>query len=106
MQLKSIHQLFLDCNQKITTDTRKIVDGSIYFALKGENFNGNNFAADALAKGCIYAIVDETQHVKGDKYILVDDVLSAMQQLANYHRLQLNIPVLAITGSNGKTTTK
>jgi UDP-N-acetylmuramoyl-tripeptide--D-alanyl-D-alanine ligase len=106
MQIRSIHQLFLDCNQKITTDTRKIVEGSVYFALKGENFNGNNFAADALAKGCAYAIVDEAQYVKGDKYILVNDVLSTMQQLANYHRMQLNIPVLAITGSNGKTTTK
>src|ERR1700756_2303969 len=106
MDIKSLHQIFLNCNQKITTDTRKISEGSVYFALKGENFNGNNFAADALAKGCAYAIVDEPQHLHGEKYILVDDVLSTMQQLANYHRVHLNIPVLAITGSNGKTTTK
>jgi UDP-N-acetylmuramoyl-tripeptide--D-alanyl-D-alanine ligase len=106
MDIRSLHQIFLSCDQKITTDTRKIVEGSVYFALKGENFNGNSFAADALAKGCAYAVVDEAQHVKGEKCILVDDVLIAMQQLANYHRKQLTIPVLAITGSNGKTTTK
>lgn len=106
MNIQSIHEIFLRCNQKISTDTRKITEGSVYFALKGENFNGNNFAAEALARGCAYVVVDEAKQVKGDKYILVDDVLGAMQQLANYHRTQLNISVIAITGSNGKTTTK
>ena len=106
MDIKSIHDIFLRCNQKITTDTRIIIEGSVYFALKGEKFNGNNFAADPRAKGSAYAVVDEQQHVKDDKYILVDDVLTTLQQLASYHRAQLNIPVIAITGSNGKTTTK
>ena len=106
MDSRSLHEIFLRCDQKITTDTRKIVEGSVYFALKGENFNGNKFAADALAKGSAYAVVDEKEVVTGDKYILVEDVLSALQQLANYHRKQLTIPVIAITGSNGKTTTK
>ncbi len=106
MDLKSLHTIFLSCNQKITTDTRKISEGSIYFALKGENFNGNNFAEDALTKGCAYTVIDEKQYFKGDKYILVEDVLATLQQLANYHRKQLSIPVIAITGSNGKTTSK
>ncbi|MGZ3861970.1 MAG: UDP-N-acetylmuramoyl-tripeptide--D-alanyl-D-alanine ligase [Bacteroidia bacterium] len=106
MDIHNLHQIFLGCGQKITTDTRKIVEGSVYFALKGENFNGNTFAADALAKGCEYVVVDEKQQVKSDKYILVDDVLTALQQLANYHRKYSDLPVIAITGSNGKTTTK
>lgn len=106
MDIKSIHEIFLRCHQSITTDTRKIAAGSVYFALKGENFNGNNFAADALKKGCAYVVVDEKAVVKNDKYILVNDVLATLQQVANYHRAQLNIPVIAIKGSNGKTTTK
>lgn len=106
MDIQSLHQIFLSCGQKITTDTRKIVEGSVYFALKGENFNGNTFAADALAKGCAYAVVDEPQQVKGDNYILVADVLTTLQQLANHHRKYSDLPVIAITGSNGKTTTK
>jgi len=117
MDIKAIHAIFLRCNQKITTDTRKITEGSVYFALKGENFNGNNFATEALAKGCVYAVVDDLtqalatgeggiQVCDKEKYILVSDVLATLQQLANYHRAQLNIPVIAITGSNGKTTTK
>lgn len=106
MEIRSLHEIFLRCGQKITTDTRKIESGSVYFALKGDKFNGNEFADDALSKGAAYVVVDEPQRVKGDKYILVQDVLTALQQLANYHRLQLTIPVIAITGSNGKTTTK
>ncbi|HWY38060.1 MAG TPA: Mur ligase domain-containing protein, partial [Bacteroidia bacterium] len=103
MDIRSLHEIFLRCNQKITTDTRKITEGSVYFALKGENFNGNDFAADALAKGCSYVVIDEAKHVKNHSYILVADVLTALQQLANYHRKYINLPVLAITGSNGKT---
>lgn len=90
----------------ISTDTRKIEPNSIFFSLKGQNFNGNKFAIEALNLGAAYAIIDDSTYNISDKTLLVDDVLSTLQQLANYHRTQLNIPVLAITGSNGKTTTK
>jgi UDP-N-acetylmuramoyl-tripeptide--D-alanyl-D-alanine ligase len=101
-----LYNKFISCNQNITTDTRKITKGCIYFALKGEKFDGNIFAEDALEQGAAYAVVDNAKVVKDDKYILVNDVLATLQQLANYHRKQLNIPVIGITGSNGKTTTK
>lgn len=91
---------------KISTDTRKITPGSVFFSLKGEKYNANEFAADALAKGASYAVVDETKWVKDNRYFLVDDVLKTLQQLARYHRDQLTIPVVALTGSNGKTTSK
>src|SRR5579863_5245914 len=90
----------------IQTDTRKIQAGDIFFALKGPNFNGNNFAAQALDKNAAYVIIDEPQPVNSEKVFLVDDVLGTMQLLAKYHRQALNIPFIAITGSNGKTTTK
>ncbi len=90
----------------ISTDTRKINIGSIFFALKGPNFNANRFAEDALKKGAAYCIVDEKEFATNPKCILVDDVLKCLQNLANHHRRQLNIPVIAIVGSNGKTTTK
>ncbi|MBD8487996.1 UDP-N-acetylmuramoyl-tripeptide--D-alanyl-D-alanine ligase [Echinicola sp. CAU 1574] len=92
----------------VSTDTRKIGQGNIFFALKGPNFNANSFAAQALEIGAATVVIDEEAYlVKGDeRYILVKDVLTALQQLANYHRKQLDIPFLAITGSNGKTTTK
>jgi UDP-N-acetylmuramoyl-tripeptide--D-alanyl-D-alanine ligase len=90
----------------ISTDTRKIAEGSIFFALKGPNFNANTFAEEALNKGAAYCVVDEKEFAANPKCILVDDVLKCLQNLANYHRKQLNIPVLAIVGSNGKTTTK
>ena len=90
----------------VTTDSRKAVPGTIFFALHGENFNGNQFAASALKQGCNYAVIDEEQYYAGDKYILVKDSLAALQELARYHREQLKIPFIAITGSNGKTTTK
>jgi UDP-N-acetylmuramoyl-tripeptide--D-alanyl-D-alanine ligase len=101
-----LYTKFLSCNQNITTDTRKITKGCIYFALKGEKFDGNIFAEDALEQGATYAVVDNAKVAKDDKYILVHDVLTTLQQLANHHRKQLNIPVIGITGSNGKTTTK
>lgn len=94
------------CGQKVCTDTRKIEPGAVFFALKGDNFNGNLFAAKALEQGCAYAVVDEKAAGEGEKYVLVDDVLKTLQQLATYHRRLFNIPVIAITGSNGKTTTK
>ncbi|MEZ4921985.1 MAG: UDP-N-acetylmuramoyl-tripeptide--D-alanyl-D-alanine ligase [Crocinitomicaceae bacterium] len=90
----------------ITTDTRKLDNGAIFFALKGANFNGNEFASKAIEEGCSYAVVDEQQYAVNEKCILVDNVLKTLQDLANFHRKQFDIPVLGITGSNGKTTTK
>ncbi len=91
----------------ITTDTRKCVPGSIFIALKGERFNGNEFAQQALASGAEYAIIDEKEYSNGDpRIILVDDCLCTLQKLARYHRRILNKPVIGITGTNGKTTTK
>lgn len=91
---------------RISTDSRNIEPNSIFFALKGENFNGNRFAADALKKGAAYAVVDEEEVLISEKTILVGDVLQSLKNLANFHRKKLAIPVLAITGTNGKTTTK
>lgn len=90
----------------ISTDTRKISPDSIFFALKGEKFNANEFADSALEKGAKAVVIDQKSYAKDERYILVDDVLKALQELANYHRKQLNIPIIAITGTNGKTTTK
>jgi len=90
----------------VTTDSRNIPANSIFFALKGANFNGNAFAEEALSKGASYAVIDESEFAINDRTILVDDVLSCLQQLAQYHRNQLGVPILAITGTNGKTTTK
>ncbi|MFY9154200.1 MAG: UDP-N-acetylmuramoyl-tripeptide--D-alanyl-D-alanine ligase [Prolixibacteraceae bacterium] len=90
----------------VTTDSRNIPSGSIFFALKGENFNGNKFAADALTKGAAFSVIDEPEYRLNDSFILVDNVLESLQKLARFHRDQLAIPILAITGTNGKTTTK
>jgi UDP-N-acetylmuramoyl-tripeptide--D-alanyl-D-alanine ligase len=90
----------------ICTDTRKISEGCLFFALKGPNFNANTFAAEALQKGAAYCIIDDPEYQEGERCILVDDVLASLQGLAKHHRLQMNIPVIAIVGSNGKTTTK
>ena len=90
----------------ICTDTRTITPGCLFFALKGENFNANTFAQKALEQGAAFAIVDNEKYVSNDQYILVPDVLTALQDLAKYHRQQLTIPVIGLTGSNGKTTTK
>jgi len=102
---EQLYQLFLS-NPIICTDTRKISKGCIFISLKGDNFNGNNFAIQALTDGASYAVIDEVQSSNDNRLLLVDDGLKALQQLANYHRRQLKIPVLAITGSNGKTTSK
>lgn len=93
-------------HSNICTDTRKIVAGDLFFALKGANFNGNKFAAKALELGAAYVVVDEAEVVADERFLLVDDVLQSLQALARYHRQQLDIAVLAISGSNGKTTTK
>lgn len=90
----------------VSTDTRKIEPGCLFFALKGPHFNGNAFAVQALALGAAFAVVDEPAAVTDPRCLLVEDVLTALQQLAHHHRRQLRIPFLAITGSNGKTTTK
>ena len=107
MKLSALYQIFLDC-QSVTTDSRNCPDGSLFIALKGESFNGNAFAKLALDSGCAFAIIDEIQYaIEGDqRYILVDDCLQTLQQLANYHRRQLGTQVIGITGTNGKTTTK
>jgi len=105
MEIKSLYTLY----QKsflVDTDTRKIRKGTIYFALTGENFNGNTFAEEALKKGASYSVVDDVKYATSDNIILVKNVLTTLQELATHHRLQLNIPIIALTGSNGKTTTK
>ena len=104
MNIKSLHKLFLESNS-VCTDTRKLQDNDIFFALKGENFNGNKFAKQAIEDGAKYAIIDEKEF-EGDNTIIVKDVLETLQELATYHRTQLNISIIALTGSNGKTTTK
>lgn len=91
---------------QISTDTRKIAPGSLFFALKGDKFDANTFAEQALAAGAAYAIIDNADYNKQGQYILVDDVLSTLQDLARHHRRQLTIPVIGLTGTNGKTTTK
>ncbi|MBS1519948.1 MAG: UDP-N-acetylmuramoyl-tripeptide--D-alanyl-D-alanine ligase [Bacteroidetes bacterium] len=90
----------------ISTDTRKIATGSLFFALKGEKFDANTFAEQAIASGAAYAVIDNPEYQKGNQYLLVEDVLAALQDLARYHRRQLTIPVVGLTGTNGKTTTK
>ena len=104
MKIKTIYSYFLAGNS-VCTDTRKLNKNDIFFALKGDNFNGNKFAEQALQKGAKYAIIDEKEY-KSKNTILVEDVLKTLQKLAAYHREQLNIPIIALTGSNGKTTTK
>ncbi|UNZ00295.1 UDP-N-acetylmuramoyl-tripeptide--D-alanyl-D-alanine ligase [Zhouia spongiae] len=104
MKTEDLYNVFLNCN-KVCTDTRKIEEGDLFFALKGDHFDGNAYAEEALKKGAGYAVIDNPQYsVKNT--ILVGNVLHTLQQLANYHRKQLTIPVVALTGSNGKTTTK
>ena len=90
----------------VDTDTRNIRKNTIFFALKGDNFNGNTFAEQALKLGASYAVVDEKDFQTNDRILLVADVLKALQELANFHRKQLHIPIIGLTGSNGKTTTK
>ena len=90
----------------VQTDTRKLSAGDLYFALKGPSFNGNHFAKQALERGAVYAIIDEKEYATDDRLIVVGNTLETLQQLARHHRQQFNVPVIAITGSNGKTTTK
>ncbi len=105
MNLIDIYQLFLH-HQQVTTDSRHCPAGSLFFALKGERFDGNQYASKALKAGCAYAIIDDPACYEGERTILVDDVLTTLQQLAQHHRRALGLPILGITGTNGKTTTK
>lgn len=103
--ISELHSIFLK-SSGITTDSRNCPNKSIFFALKGESFNGNRYANDALIRGCEFAVVDEDMGTKNSNIFIVENVLNTLQKLANYHRRQLNTPLLAITGTNGKTTTK
>ena len=103
--IKHIHSLYLK-NSVISTDTRDILKKSIFFALKGDNFNANEFAKEALDKGASFAIIDEKKYQINNQTILVNNVLETLQKLATYHRNFLKIPIITLTGSNGKTTTK
>lgn len=107
MNIKDLHKLFIGCDQKVSTDTRSIISGCIFFALKGENFNGNTFAARALESGAAYSVVDQVDVVGSDgRMIWVPDVLTTLQDLAAYHRQTLGVKLVGLTGSNGKTTSK
>ncbi len=103
--IKKIYALYTQ-SYHVSTDTRAIEKNCIFFALKGVNFNGNQFAKQALEKGALAAIVDETEYASSEYTILVDDVLTTLQEVAHYHRKKLGIPIISLTGSNGKTTTK
>ncbi len=105
MRIEELYELY-KISYKVVKDTREDVKNALYFSLKGESFNGNKYALAAVENGANYAIIDEDEYQVDDRLILVDDVLTCLQQLATYHRKQLNIPILALTGSNGKTTTK
>ncbi|WP_210419407.1 UDP-N-acetylmuramoyl-tripeptide--D-alanyl-D-alanine ligase [Pedobacter sp. KBS0701] len=102
---EKLYDYYLE-NPVISTDTRNITPGCIFFALKGDLFNANEFAAQAIEKGAAFAVIDEEKYADSDKCLLVKDVLSTLQDLARHHRKQLNIPVIGLTGSNGKTTSK
>lgn len=106
MNISELYEIFVK-HPSISTDSRKCIPGSIFFALKGDTFNGNNYAESAIDEGCAYAVVDEWEGKKpSPNIIVVDDVLTTLQQLANFHRRKLKITIIGITGSNGKTTTK
>jgi UDP-N-acetylmuramoyl-tripeptide--D-alanyl-D-alanine ligase len=105
MEIAELYNHFLK-SRKVSTDTRQIQPDSIFFALKGDKFNANQFADEALSKGASVVVIDEPEYKKGDRHVLVDNVLETLQKLARFHRDQMNIPVVALTGSNGKTTSK
>lgn len=108
LEIPQLYELYIS-STGVCTDTRSIKDGCMFFALKGETFNGNNFAEQALRQGARYVVIDEMvkpECIESSSMILVDDVLNTIQQLARYHRLRFKIPVIGLTGTNGKTTTK
>lgn len=103
--LEQLYDIYLE-GHTICTDTRQITPGCIFFALKGDHFDGNTYAAEALKKGAAYAVVDNLELEENSKFLLVEDVLTSLQDLARHHRKTFTFPVIALTGSNGKTTTK
>ena len=105
MSIAELYEIFIH-HPVITIDSRNCPIGSIFFALKGERFDGNKFAEKALASGCAYAVIDNPEFEKGERTIIVDDVLTTLQELAARHRKVINCPIIGITGTNGKTTTK
>ncbi|TRW25326.1 UDP-N-acetylmuramoyl-tripeptide--D-alanyl-D-alanine ligase [Flavobacterium zepuense] len=105
METSELYNYFLECTG-IATDTRKITPGSLFVALKGDNFDANTFAAEALNKGALYVVIDNPAYKTNDRMLLVNNGLTALQQLAQYHRRELGLPIIGLTGSNGKTTTK
>lgn len=105
MDIPNLHRLFLNCSG-ISIDTRKIQPGSMFVAIKGERFDANTFAAEALAKGAACVVIDNAAYQVDDRTLLVNDSLEALQQLAAFHRRYLGLPIIGLTGSNGKTTTK
>jgi UDP-N-acetylmuramoyl-tripeptide--D-alanyl-D-alanine ligase len=105
MSIQELHQLFLE-SSGVATDTRCIEPNKLFFALKGDNFNGNKYALQAINNGAKYAIIDDNKFAKPEQFIMVNNVLETLQELANFHRNYLGLPILAITGSNGKTTSK
>ncbi len=107
MEIKDLYNIFInECSQSISTDTRKIKTGSLFFAWKGENIDGNKFAEEALEKGANYVVIDNPEYKVNEKCILVQDSIKTLQDLASFHRNKFNIPLIVIGGSNGKTTTK
>lgn len=105
MTIKQIHNLFLNCS-KVSIDTRKIETNSLFVAIKGDRFDANTFAKEALEKGASYVIIDNSEYFIDDRTIVVENSLIALQELAKFHRHYLKLPIIALTGSNGKTTTK
>ncbi|WBX70714.1 UDP-N-acetylmuramoyl-tripeptide--D-alanyl-D-alanine ligase [Tenacibaculum retecalamus] len=105
MEIADLYKLYIQ-HGLVDTDTRNIRENTIFFALKGENFNGNKFAEEAVAKGADFSVIDEVAYKTSENIILVEDVLKTLQELAKYHRDMLGIPIISLTGSNGKTTTK
>ena len=103
--IELIYEKYKECNH-VSTDTRNLTEGCLFFALKGPNFDANAFAEEALNKGAKYAVISDEKYKKDDRFLLVEDTLRALQLVANHHRRQLTIPIIGITGSNGKTTTK
>ena len=105
MNIQDIHNLFLQC-KSVSIDTRKIEKDSMFFAIKGENFDANTFAVKALELGALFVVVDNASYVIDERTILVENSLESLQALAKFHRAYLKLPIIALTGSNGKTTTK
>jgi len=105
MTVENLYACVAQCSG-VTTDSRNCPENSIFFALKGDTFDGNHYATQALEQGCRFAVTDNSQYAVDDRYLLVDNVLESLQQVARHHRRQFNIPVIGITGTNGKTTTK